>query len=109
MIKDYLPHLTFFAVFFTAAVPVLYYLSRKNPDPRFRPSFGEMSLLTLLAVFICGGMALGIGSLFKPENDGSSLKKKSSEGPGRAAAGPEENSGRRSSQDRGNRRQTDRN
>lgn len=78
MLKFYLPHLTFFIAFFLAAVPVLYYIQRKNPNPRFRPNFGEMSLITLLAVFICGGMAFGLGSLFKPENDGKSLTKKPS-------------------------------
>ena len=76
MLKLYLPHLTFFIVFLTAAVPVLYYIQRKNPHPRFRPHLGEMSLMTLFAVFICGGMAFGLGSLFKPENDGKSLSKK---------------------------------
>lgn len=85
MIKHYLPHLTFFLVFFAAAVPILYYLWRKNPNPRFRPSFGEMSVMTLIAFFICGGMAAGLGSLFKPENDGSSLKKKPDAGAGWSA------------------------
>lgn len=70
MLKHYLPHLIFFSAFFAAAVPVLYYIQRKNPYPRFRPNFGEMSLMTLIAAFICGGMAFGLGSLMKPENDG---------------------------------------
>ena len=76
MLKFYLPHLTFFVAFFAAAVPILYYIQRKNPNPRFRPNLGEMSLVTLFAVFICGGMAFGLGSLFKPENDGKSMAKK---------------------------------
>lgn len=103
MIKYYLPHLTFFAVFFAAAVPVLYYLRRKNPDPRFRPSLGEMALLTVIAVFLCGSMALALGSLFKPENDGSALKMKPFEGSGRPAAESEADSGRgrRQSPDKG--------
>ena len=78
MLKYYLPHLTFFIVFLVAAVPVLYYIQRKNPHPRFRPHIGEMSLITLFAVFICGGMAFGLGSLFKPENDGKGMSKKPS-------------------------------
>lgn len=85
MLKHYLPHLTFFAAFFCAAVPILYYIQRKNPNPRFRPGFGEMSLITLIALFICGGMAFGLGSLFKPENDGSFMKKKPNEGAGWSA------------------------
>lgn len=85
MIKHYLPHLTFFLVFFAAAVPILYYIRRKNPNPRFRPGFGEMAVMTLIAVFICGGMAFGLGSLFRPENDGTSLKKKPDNGAGWSA------------------------
>ena len=89
MLKHYLPHLTFFIAFFSAAVPILYYIHRKNPNPRFRPHLGEMSLLTLFAVFICGGMAFGLGSLFKPENDGKSLSKKPTEGAGWSAGSGE--------------------
>ena len=103
MIKHYLPHLIFFAVFFTAAIPVLYYLRRKHPDPRFRPSFGEMSLLTVIALFICGCMAMALGSLFKPENDGSAFKMKPFDGPGPVGEGSEQGGGSdgRRSQDKG--------
>lgn len=76
MLKQYLPHLTFFTIFFVSALPVLFYIQRKNPNPRFRPGFGEMSLVTLLAISLCGAMALGLGSLFKPENDGKAMSKK---------------------------------
>jgi hypothetical protein len=73
--KFYYPHITFFIVFMVAAVPVLYYYQRKNPHPRFRPGFGEMAMVTVMAVMLCGGMAFGLGSLFRPENDGTALKK----------------------------------
>lgn len=73
--KFYYPHITFFIVFMVAAVPVLYYYQRKNPHPRFRPGFGEMTMVTVMAVMLCGGMAFGLGSLFRPENDGTALKK----------------------------------
>lgn len=76
MLKHYLPHITFFIAFFIAALPILYYIQRKNPNPRFRPNLGEMTLMTVIAVFICGGMAFGLGSLFKPENDGRGSAKK---------------------------------
>jgi len=99
MLKNYLPHLTFFTVFFVAAIPVLYYIQRKNPHPRFRPGFGEMSLITLLAVFICGGMAFGLGSLFKPENDGSSLNRKP-DFDNQSAGDPEGGKEKRSDRDR---------
>ena len=82
MLKHYLPQIIFFAVFAAAALPIIYYIWRKNPDPRFRPSAGEMSLIIVFATFICGGMAIGLGSLFKPENDGTSMKKKPTEGAG---------------------------
>lgn len=85
MLTYYLPHLIFFAVFFVAALPIIYYIWKKNPDPRFRPHAGEMSLIFLFAAFICGGMAFGLGSLFKPENDGSAMKKKPNEGAGWSA------------------------
>jgi hypothetical protein len=102
MFKYYLPHLTFFIAFFAAAVPILYYIQRKNPNPRFRPGFGEMSLISLIALFICGGMAIGLGSLFKPENDGSSMKKKPNEGAGWSATSADDSDGgpRKKSKDR---------
>ena len=104
MLKHYLPHITFFVAFFGAAIPVLYYIRRKNPDPRFRPNLGEMSLITLIAVCICGGMAFGLGSLFKPENDGTSLSKKPDAGAGWSAGsgegGGSESGGRRPQKDR---------
>ncbi len=93
MFRYYLPHLTFFTAFFLAAVPVLYFIQRKNPNPRFRPGFGEMSLITLIAVFICGGMAFGLGSLFKPENDGKAMSKKPDSGAGWSSASGGEGEG----------------
>lgn len=73
--KFYYPHITFFIVFMVAAVPVLYYYQRKNPHPRFRPGFGEMTMVTVMAAMLCGGLAFGLGSVFRPENDGTALKK----------------------------------
>lgn len=85
MLKYYLPQIIFFAVFAAAAIPIIYYIWKKNPDPRFRPHAGEMSLIIVFAAFICGGMAFGLGSLFKPENDGTGMKKKPNEGAGWSA------------------------
>jgi negative regulator of sigma E activity len=78
MLEAYRSHLIFFGVFFGAAIPVLYYIYRKNPHPRFRPTFGEMSVMTLIAACVSGAMAIGLGQLFQPENDGSSLAQKPS-------------------------------
>lgn len=107
MIRYYLPQIIFFCAFFAAAVPVLFYIRRKNPDPRFRPNFGEMTLMTVFAIFICGGMAFGLGSLFKPENDGRSMSKKPDAGAGwsQGMTGGDDGGGRsrgseRSSRDR---------
>ncbi|MES2708737.1 MAG: hypothetical protein V4726_19230 [Verrucomicrobiota bacterium] len=83
--KYYYPHITFFIVFLVAAVPILYYYQRKNPHPRFRPSFGEMTMVSIFALVICGGLSFGLGSLFKPENDGTAMKKKADEGAGWSA------------------------
>lgn len=80
--KHYLPHVIFFAIFFVASVPVLYYYYRRNPNPRFRPTFGEMTLLTVISLCLCGGLGFGFGTLFNPANDGSSLKKAANEGAG---------------------------
>lgn len=96
MVKYYLPHIIFFLVFFGAAIPVLYYIQRKNPNPRFRPGFGEMSVITLIAVCVCGGMAFGLGSLFKPENDGTAFNKKPDVGsPWNSGGGGDEEGGGR--------------
>lgn len=82
MNSHYAPHIIFTLVFFAAFVPVLYYYQRKNPDPRFRPHFGEMSMVTLFVICLCGGLGYGIGSLINPENDGRAMNKKPNEGAG---------------------------
>lgn len=74
--KFYYPHITFFVVFLVAMIPVLYYYQRKNPNPRCRPNFGEMTMVAIVMMVIGGAMSFGIGSLFKPENDGSGLSRK---------------------------------
>ena len=79
-------HLIFFSVFFAAALPVLYYYRRRNPDPRFRPPAGEMAMITVFALFICSGLAFGLGSLFREDNDGRASKKKPNEGAGWSSA-----------------------
>ena len=100
MFKFYLPQLIFFTVFFVSAIPILYYIQRKNPDPRFRPNFGEMSLFTVMAALLCGAMALGLGSLFKPENDGRGATKKPGFDIPSAASGDQEEEGGRKSKNK---------
>lgn len=65
--------IVFSVAFMLAAAPVLYYYYRRNPNPRFRPTFGEMSMVSLLAFALCVGAGFGLGGIFKAENDGKSL------------------------------------
>lgn len=99
-LKHYYPHITFFIVFMVAAVPMLYYYQRKNPHPRFRPGFGEMSMVSIFAVIICAGMSAGLGTLFRPENDGSMMNKKMDQGAGMFNSGGGQDEGRDKSKDK---------
>lgn len=58
----------FFAVFLAASVPLLYYYRRKNPNPRFRPSNGEMTLVSVLAVGFSFVLAFALSSAFDSEH-----------------------------------------
>ncbi|MBP7948833.1 MAG: hypothetical protein KA004_04195 [Verrucomicrobiales bacterium] len=66
---NYTPQIIFFLVFMAAAVPILIYYRRRNPNPRFRPSLGEMTMVSLFAVVICGVMGVGLGTIFNKEQD----------------------------------------
>ena len=55
----------FFGVFLAALVPVLYYYQRKNPSPRFRPGFGEMTMITVVTVFVGGIACFLLGNFFR--------------------------------------------
>ncbi len=76
--------IAFFIVSICAVVPVLYYYQRKNPDPRFRPRFGEMMLMSILAFGFCTGGAIFMGSImgvnWDPEKMKQQLSKPSSGG-----------------------------
>ena len=72
------PQCIFFLVFMAACVPVLYYYQRRNPNPRFRPTFGEMSMVTLFAMCLCGGLSFGLGSVFNEHQDFKKLAGKAS-------------------------------
>ena len=66
--------IAFFIVSICAVVPVLYYYQRKNPDPRFRPRFGEMLLMGILAFGFCTGGAIFMGSIMGVEWDPEKMK-----------------------------------
>ena len=51
----------FFIVGLLVTIPVLVYYYRRGPR-RFRPKLGEMAMVSLFAVLLCGAGALLIGS-----------------------------------------------
>ena len=76
MLKYYMPNIIFFIAWCCAAAPVIYYYYRKNPHPRFRPSMGEMAVITIMALLAGGGGAMAIGGLFRGNLDLKELDKK---------------------------------
>jgi hypothetical protein len=67
--KSHKPQSVFFLVFMAACIPMLYYYRRRNPNPRFRPTVGEMTLMTLFCAFLSGGLAVGLGGVFNEHQD----------------------------------------
>ena len=63
--KYYIPHLVFFGVFLAALAPVLYYYQRRNPNPRFRPGVGEMTMIAVFALFVGGLASWFLGNFFR--------------------------------------------
>jgi hypothetical protein len=62
-------HGLFLAFTLLAAVPVLNYYYKRNPIPRFRPSFGEMTLVSLIALIICLAISWPMANLMEsPES-----------------------------------------
>lgn len=70
------PQTVFFAIFMAACIPVLYYYQRKNPNPRFRPSLGEMTMVSLFAIAGCAVISFGLGTLFDEDQDFKKLTQK---------------------------------
>lgn len=61
--------LTFFVISLFVIVPFLYYYRNKNPHPRFRPKFGEMVMVTLIALGVAGGGSMFLASLMGIDPD----------------------------------------
>lgn len=80
--KYYTPHFILLGVFLAALIPTLYYYQRRNPNPRFRPGFGEMLLLFVFAMAIGGPACYMMGNLFKKGVDTSQFTKPPNEGAG---------------------------
>lgn len=72
----YRPQCVFFLVFMAACVPVLFYYRRRNPNPRFRPSNGEMAMVSLFAAALSAGLGFGIGGMFNERQDFKKLAEK---------------------------------
>jgi hypothetical protein len=67
MQPDY--RIIFFVLSLLAAAPVLFYYYRRSPNPRFRPRLGEMALVSLFAVFLCGGFSYFVGGFMQDPDD----------------------------------------
>ena len=72
----YRPQCIVFLIFMTASLPVLHYYRRRQPNPRFRPTIGEMTMVTLFAAIISAGAGMGIGGMFNERLDFKQLAKK---------------------------------
>lgn len=85
MVKYYLPHIVFFSVFLSALVPVLYYYRRRNPNPRFRPGLGEMTMIAVIALCVGGAACYGLGNVFRGDQNLSQFMGSPDEGAGWSA------------------------
>lgn len=72
----YRPQCIVFLIFMTASLPVLHYYRRRQPNPRFRPTIGEMTMVTLFAAILSAGAGMGIGGLFNERLDFKKLANK---------------------------------
>lgn len=63
------PQFVFFMVFMAACIPMLFYYRKRHANPRFRPTAGEMTLVSIFAVMMSAGIAFGLGGLFNEKQD----------------------------------------
>ena len=90
MLKYYLPHIVFFSVFVAVLIPMLYYYRRKNPNPRFRPGAGEMTMVAVVALCMGAGACYMLGNFFRGDQNLSQYLEEPNEGAGwsQGASGP---------------------
>jgi hypothetical protein len=62
-------HIIFLSIAVCAAVPIIIYYYRRQPNPRFRPTMGEMTLVSLVIGMVFGGGAWGLASLMENPED----------------------------------------
>ena len=72
--------LAFFLVSICVVIPFLWYYRNRNPNPRFRPKFGEMVLVALLAFGTMGGASMMMANIIGLDLDFSKLKSGMKEG-----------------------------
>lgn len=60
-----------FVISLIVAAPVMFYYYRRNPNPRFRPALGEMVLIGVLTLGLCGTAAFYLGGVM---NDPESVR-----------------------------------
>lgn len=66
--------LAFFLVSVCVVIPFLWYYRNRNPNPRFRPRFGEMVLVAILAFGSMGGASMMMANLIGLDLDLNKLK-----------------------------------
>jgi len=66
-IQYFIPHMILFGVFLAVLIPILYYYRRRNPNPRFRPTAGEMTLVAVILLMIGGTACWFLGNMFSNE------------------------------------------
>ena len=68
-VKHFLPHIILFSVYVVALVPMLYYYRRRQPHHRFRPSLGEMTMITVFALVVGGTACWFLGNVFRGDQN----------------------------------------
>ncbi len=58
-----------FGAYLAVLIPFLYYYRRRNPNPRFRPSAGEMTMVAIMLLMIGGTACWFLGNMFNNEPD----------------------------------------
>ena len=53
-----------FGVAIAVCIPIFLYIARRNPNPRFRPRFGELVLLAIVMIGASAGVSILFSMLF---------------------------------------------
>jgi amino acid transporter len=64
-VQFYLPHLILFGVCLTVLTVFLYWYRRRNPNPRFRPSAGEIAVIAIIGILAGAFASYGLGNIFR--------------------------------------------